>query len=52
MNSGQLTLKQEENLRRVKEKTNPFTLQKELNEKLKEFYDYLENYRPELKRVA
>ena len=35
MDSGQLTLKQEENLRKLKENTNPFTLQKQLNEKLK-----------------
>lgn len=52
LESGALTIKQKEILINIKSKINPFKLQKELNEKLKEFYRILENYRPELKGAA
>lgn len=52
LDSGQLTMKQEDNLRAKKSRLNPFVLQKELNDKLKIFYGYLENYRPVLKEAA
>lgn len=50
--SGSLTMKQEERLYNQKCSINPFKLQGELNEKLKEFYRLLDNYRPEIKKVA
>ena len=52
MESGQLTMKQEEALMIRKSKLNPFTLQKKLNEKLKEFYRILDENRLRLKSVA
>jgi hypothetical protein len=52
LESGALTIKQTEVLKDVKSRINPFKLQKELNQKLKEFYSLLDNYRPELKRAV
>lgn len=52
LDSGQLTIKQEQELRNRKYKMNPFKLQAELNSKLKEFYKRLDNYRPEVKGAA
>jgi hypothetical protein len=48
LESGALTIKQREVIMEKKAKINPFILQKKLNEKLKEFYRILENYRPVL----
>lgn len=50
--SGQLTIKQQELLNDKKCKLNPFILQKKLHEKLKEFYRVLENNRIRYKAVA
>ena len=53
MDSGQLTLKEQEKLRKIKEKLNPFKLREQMDEKLKKFYNYLDRYRPTLmKKVA
>lgn len=52
LESGQLTMKQEEVLKDRKSKLNPFTLQKKLNEKLKEFYKILDSSRVVSKMMA
>ena len=52
LDSGQLTLKQEQILRERKEKLNPFKLQKELEEKLRKFFSIFENNRLDIKLVA
>lgn len=52
LESGALTMKQQEIIIDIKSKINPFKLQNELNIKLKDFYRILENYRPELKGAA
>lgn len=52
LDSGQLTMKQEELLRQRKSNLNPFILQKELDEKLRLFFSIFERSRLETKMVA
>lgn len=52
LESGQLSIKEIENLKKIKSGLNPFKLMKEMNEKLKIFYRKLERCRLKEKLVA
>jgi hypothetical protein len=52
MESGQLTLKQQVDLANRKSRLNPFKLRREMDEKLKRFYTFVDNHRKAANDVA